>query len=134
MPNQQSPSPPSLDVFWNLGSAEALQLLSCDEKGLSGSSAEDRLKIYGPNTLKAASKSSAVLLFLGQFKSPITLLLIGAAILSMGLGDLTDATIILIIILISSCLGFWQERGAADAVQELLKMVQVRCRLLRDGT
>ena len=134
MPNQQSPSPPSLDVFWNLGSAEALQLLSCDEKGLSGSSAEDRLKIYGPNTLKGASKSSAVLLFLGQFKSPITLLLIGAAILSMGLGDLTDATIILIIILISSCLGFWQERGAADAVQELLKMVQVRCRLLRDGT
>jgi P-type Mg2+ transporter len=134
MPNQQSLSPPSLDVFWSLGSAEALKLLSCDEKGLSGSSAEDRLKIYGLNSLKGASKSSAVLLFLGQFKSPITLLLIGAAILSMGLGDLTDATIILIIILISSCLGFWQERGAAHAVQELLKMVQVRCRILRDGT
>ena len=80
MPNQQSFSPPSLDAFWNLGSAEALQLLSCDEKGLSGSSAEDRLKIYGLNTLKGASKSSAVLLFLGQFKSPVTLLLIGAAV------------------------------------------------------
>jgi len=51
----------------------------------------------------------------------------------MGLGDLTDAVIILIIILISSFLGFWQEKGAAYAVEELLKMVQIRCRLVRDG-
>jgi Mg2+-importing ATPase len=61
------------------------------------------------------------------------LLLIAAALLSMGLGDLTDAVIILIIILISSFLGFWQEKGAAYAVEELLKMVQIRCRLVRDG-
>ncbi len=68
-----------------------------------------------------------------QFKSPITLLLIGAALLSMGLGDLTDALIILVIILISSFLGFWQEKGAAHAVEELLKMVQIRCRIVRQG-
>jgi Mg2+-importing ATPase len=46
----------------------------------------------------------------------------------------TDAVIILIIILISSSLGFWQEKGAAHAVEDLLKMVQIRCRILRDGT
>jgi P-type Mg2+ transporter len=71
-------------------------------------------------------------LFLSQFKSPITILLIAAALLSMGLGDLTDAVIILVIILISSFLGFWQEKGAANAVEELLKLVQIRCRLVRD--
>jgi P-type Mg2+ transporter len=126
-----TPSP--LDHFWSLDSKEAFQLLSCSENGLSTSTAEDRLKTYGANTLKGTSHSSGILLFLAQFKSPITLLLIAAALLSMGLGDLTDAVIILIIILISSFLGFWQEKGAANAVEELLKMVQIRCRLLRGG-
>ena len=122
-----------LDNFWSLDSKEALRLLSCSDSGLPAAEAGDRLKTYGPNTLKGASHSSAVLLFLSQFKSPITLLLIAAALLSMGLGDLTDAVIILIIILISSGLGFWQEKGAAHAVEELLKMVQIRCRLVRGG-
>jgi Mg2+-importing ATPase len=129
---QPLPADP-LDHFWALDSKEALRILSCTDKGLSGEAASERLKAYGPNTLKGASHVSAALLFLSQFKSPITLLLIGAALLSMGLGDLTDATIILFIILISSCLGFWQEKGAAHAVEELLKMVQIRCRLLRGG-
>jgi Mg2+-importing ATPase len=129
--------PPSisspLDSFWSLDSKDVLQLLSCSDNGLSASTAEERLNTYGPNSLKGTSHSSAVLLFLSQFKSPITLLLIAAALLSIGLGDLTDALIILIIILISSFLGFWQEKGAAHAVEELLKMVQIRCRLVRDG-
>jgi Mg2+-importing ATPase len=51
----------------------------------------------------------------------------------MGLGDFTDASIILIIIFISSFLGFWQEKGAAHATEELLKMVQIRCRIIRNG-
>jgi Mg2+-importing ATPase len=134
MPNPQPLLPAALDTFWNLDAVSAIQALSGTEKGLSQSSAEERLKSYGPNTLKAASRSSVILLFLSQFKSPVTLLLIGAAGLSMGLGDLMDATIILVIILISSFLGFWQEKGAAHAVEELLKMVQIRCRILRDGT
>src|ERR1700722_5844540 len=123
-----------LDTFWSLDSNTALQLLLCSDTGLSTGAAQERLKTYGPNTLKGASHSSAIILFLSQFKSPITLLLIAAAILSMALGDLTDAVIILVIILISSFLGYWQERGAANAIEELLKMVQIRCRILRDGT
>src|SRR5450631_2624588 len=130
---QQPLSPTSLNTFWCLGSGDALQLLSCTDKGLSEPAAEERLKQYGPNTLKAGSRSTPILLFLTQFKSPLTLLLIAAACLSMSLGDITDAVIILVIILISSYLGFWQEKGAAHAVEELLKMVQIRCRILRDG-
>jgi Mg2+-importing ATPase len=129
---QQSISSPQ-NSFWSLDSKEALQMLSCSDSGLSAVAAQERLETYGSNTLKGVSHSSALLLFLSQFKSPITLLLIAAALLSMGLGDLTDAVIILIIILISSFLGFWQEKGAAHAVEELLKMVQIRCRLVREG-
>ena len=125
---------PSLDNYWNLNPETAFKLLSSSGKGLSATDADSRLQQYGSNTLKAKSNSSGFILFLSQFKSPITLLLIAAAILSMALGDLTDAVIIIVIILISSFLGFWQERGAANAVEELLKMVQIRCRILRDGT
>lgn len=73
-----------------------------------------------------------MLLFLSQFKSPVTILLIVAAILSASLGDSTNTIIILIIVLISGLLGFWQEKGAAHAVKELLKMVQLHCTVLRD--
>jgi Mg2+-importing ATPase len=122
-----------LENFWSLNKEEALKLLSATDKGLSDDTARDRIKQYGLNTFKARSKSSSVILFLSQFKSPVTLLLIAAALLSLGLGDFTDAIIILGIILVSSILGFWQEKGAANAVDELLKMVQIRCHIIRDG-
>ena len=119
--------------FWHLSTDEALKQLSCSKNGLTDKEAAARLKTYGPNTIKAASNASAILLFLSQFKSPITLLLIAAALLSAGLGDVPDTVIILTIVLISSFLGFWQEKGAADAVKELLKLVQLHCTVLRAG-
>jgi Mg2+-importing ATPase len=125
---------PTLENYWSLSPESAFKLLSSSRNGLSATDADSRLQEYGSNTLKAKSSSSGFILFLTQFKSPITILLIAAAILSMALGDFTDATIILVIILISSFLGFWQEKGAANAIEELLKMVQIRCRILRDGT
>ena len=123
----------SLDHFWSLSKEDAFKDLSCSENGLSEDEAGTRGKQYGLNTFSARSGSSSIILFLLQFKSPLTLLLIAAALLSMGLGDFTDAIIILVIIIASSFLGFWQEKGAANAVSELLKMVQIRCRILRDG-
>ena len=72
-------------------------------------------------------------LFVSQFKSPIILILIFAAGLSSFLHDPTDALIILGIIIISGLLGFWQEKGAADAVEKLLKTVQTKTKILRDN-
>jgi Mg2+-importing ATPase len=121
------------DHFWSLSPAEACQKLSCSEHGLSISEAESRLRQYGANTMNTGRQSTTLILFLSQFKSPITILLIAAVLLSMGLGEYTDAVIILVIVLISSCLGFWQEKGAAKAISELLKIVQIRCRMVRGG-
>jgi Mg2+-importing ATPase len=120
-------------AFWHLDQSAALAQLGCKVTGLSGQEAALRQKQYGPNTIKANSGSSGLILFLSQFKSPVTIMLIVAALLSAGLGDVADTVIILIIVLISSLLGFWQERGAANAVAELLKMVALHCAVLRDG-
>jgi Mg2+-importing ATPase len=119
--------------FWHLDKAEALKQLSASEQGLSNQDAINRIKEYGPNKIKADTNKSAFILFLAQFKSPVTLLLIIAAVLSASLGDVADTSIIFIIVLISGFLGFWQERGAANAVKELLKLVQLHCDVLRGG-
>lgn len=124
---------PAMQKFWHLSQQEALSMLSVDLKGLDTEQVADRTKQYGPNTIRDQRSTSGILLFLLQFKSPVTLLLIGAAILSAFLGDVADMIIILIIVIISSILGFWQERGAANAVRELLKMVQIRCTVVRAG-
>lgn len=119
--------------FWSLSVNDAYRKLNASPNGLNDSDVAQRLKQYGPNTLKNNANSSMFMLFLSQFKSPITILLIVAAILSAGLGDLSDTLIILCIILLSSLLGFWQEKGAANAVKELLKMVRLQCRVVRSG-
>jgi len=121
------------DSFWSWSQQEAFRRLSSENIGLKAADAANRLRRYGSNILERSAISSTFLLFLSQFKSPVTLMLVAAALLSAGLGDVPDTIIILVIVLISSFLGFWQERGAANAVAELLKMVQLHCTVLRDG-
>ena len=87
--------------------------------GLSSQEAK-RLSQGSANSPRKKHKSSALTLLVNQFKSPIILILIFAAILSIFLQDTLDAIIILTIILISGLLGFWQERGASNAVDKLL--------------
>lgn len=122
----------SLDFFWSSSVENAITNVNATANGLTTKVAQDRLKQYGFNTLKGGTKTSSLILFFLQFKSPITILLIGAAGLSFALNDATDAVIILIIVLISSILGWWQEKGAARAVDQLMKMVQIHSRTIRD--
>jgi Mg2+-importing ATPase len=121
------------ETFWTLSPGEALLEADSGLQGLSESAASQKLRQYGPNTLKGKSKTPDLMLFLLQFKSPVTLLLIFAALLSYALRDRTDSAIILLIVLVSGLLGWWQEKGASRAVEELMKMVQIKCRVVRDG-
>lgn len=121
-------------AFWSIPIEELLRQLNTTENGLTESEAKNRLKSYGPNTILARKESSTLSLLLAQFKSPIILLLIFAALLSFYLRDAVEATLILIIISISGLLGFWQERRAADAVEKLLAVVKVKATVIRDGS
>ncbi|MCL7987864.1 magnesium-translocating P-type ATPase [Sphingobacterium sp. lm-10] len=129
----KEPSHSQLSSYWARSVEELLTELNSAQGGISEEEAASRLAIYGPNSLSNKSETSAYLLFLQQFKSPITLILIAAAILSFLLQDRTDAIIILSIVLVSSCLGFWQEYGASNAVAKLLKLVQVTVKVVRGG-
>ncbi|MEW6553767.1 MAG: magnesium-translocating P-type ATPase [Actinomycetota bacterium] len=122
-----------LDAFWSRPAERMLEVLRASKSGLSAAEVEARKKTYGLNTLKTKKNTSALGLLLGQFKSPIVIILIFAAILSAFLGDLTDAIIILTIIVFSALLGFWQERGAVGAVEKLLAMVRTAVMVRRGG-
>ncbi|PZV18116.1 MAG: magnesium-translocating P-type ATPase [Leptolyngbya sp.] len=124
---------PQLATFWSLSTDQVLEQTHSEIAGLSRQDAKQRLSKSGANSLKRTRKSSAWILLLNQFKSPIILILIVAAVLSIFLQDALDAIIILAIVLISGLLGFWQERGASNAVEKLLALVQVKATVLRDG-
>ncbi|AKB51893.1 Mg(2+) transport ATPase, P-type [Methanosarcina barkeri str. Wiesmoor] len=119
--------------FWSVPVPEMLQRLQTTYEGLSSSESSERLKKYGANLLKPKKSSNTLKILLSQFKSPIILILLFAAGLSFFLGDVTDTVIIITIILISSLLGFWQEKGAADAFEKLLSAVEVKATVVRDG-
>ena len=108
MPFFSRPAPPAEDLpaFWALPAAEVLARLHTRETGLSETEAVTIRQAAGPNVLQPTAQTSDAGLFLRQFNSPISLLLIGAAVLSFFLRDVTDALIILGIILVSGALGF----------------------------
>ncbi len=113
--------------------AELLEALGTGEAGLSSDEAAARLSRQGPNRLANHAPAGALALLLRQFTSPIILILIGASILSFLLDSIADGLIILLIVLASGLLGFWQEHGAARAIDQLLKTVQLITLVLRDG-
>jgi P-type Mg2+ transporter len=120
-------------AFWNVPVQGLLSSLGTSLKGLPREVAEERLRQPGSQIKAAHVKTNQIKLFLSQFKSPVILLLLFAAALSFVLSDAADTIIILIIVLVSGVLGFWQERGAADAVQKLLATVEIKTKVLRDG-
>jgi len=118
--------------YWSCPEAQLLQDLNAGHTGLTSEEATRRSKAAGPDTLKT-SHGSSLLIFLHQFKSPVTLILFAASILSFFLGEHTDALIILAILFMGALLGFQQEKGAAHALEKLLRLVQVKVTVLRDG-
>jgi Mg2+-importing ATPase len=120
-------------AFWSYSYKELLDELNSSLQGLTDKEALERLYRYGSNLLKPKRKAHWLALLALQFKSPVILILIFAAGLSAFLRDVTDALIILGIVLVSGLLGFWQEKGAANAVGKLLAIVQIKSSILRDG-
>src|SRR5262245_34153553 len=100
------------DSFWSCPTGVLFEELQTSPEGLSSAEATQRFSRYGSNRIKAKRRTDSLTLFLAQFKSPIILILLFAAGLSLFLRDAPDAFIIISIVSVSGLLGFWQERGA----------------------
>jgi len=122
-----------LPAFWSISTEELLSRLQTRPEGLHADEARQRQAQYSATRLKPRQDIRPLYVLLAQFRSPIILILLFAATMSLFLADRTDALIILTIILVSAFLGFWQEHGAAKAVASLLALVRVKTEVWRDG-
>ncbi len=116
-----------------LNSAEILEDLHTAENGISESEAQQRLKATGFNELKEKKKVTLLNLFLNQFKSFLVLILVAAAVISYLIGNIIDAILISIIILLNAVLGFFQEFKAERTLESLKKLSAPQAEVIRDG-
>ena len=106
-------------TYWSIESRQLLSDLRGSTSGLSQSEAEARLKQYGANALEEKQQATTLALFLNQFRSPLVLILIFAAVVSGIVSEWVDASIVLAVVLGSTILGFTQEYTASAAVEKL---------------
>ena len=130
-------SPPLQSVsgsYWSRTPAQLLNELQATAQGLASTEAEARLRKYGRNILRDERDQAWWHLWLGQFRSPLVLILLFAAVISLVVQDWLDAVIILAIVFGSALLGFVQEHRASNAVRRLRARVAVQATVWRDGT
>ncbi|WP_440949334.1 magnesium-translocating P-type ATPase [Methanosphaerula subterraneus] len=106
--------------------------LNSSAQGLTTENAEAQRLQYGRNDISSKKKESVILQFLKQFTNPLVLILLFAALISIAVGEVTNAAIIISIILISVILDFFQRYRAENAAALLTKKIIARARVQRD--
>ncbi|MGV0960238.1 MAG: magnesium-translocating P-type ATPase [Limnohabitans sp.] len=120
-------------AYWHRPPAQIFEALASGPKGLSAQEADLRLKRAGHNGLNTQPRNSALGLLASQFKSPLVVILIVAAIISVVAGEWIDASVVLAIVLGSTLLGFAQEYIAGQAIDKLRSQVMIHSSVMRDG-
>jgi Ca2+-transporting ATPase len=125
---------PIEDIIWHSKNVdETFSILETTPKGLTKSEVDERLEKYGKNELIAEDQLSPILLFIGQFKSLLIIILVLAAIISYSIGEIVEAIAIIIIVILAGVLGFIQEYRAGKAIESLKKMAAPLAHVKRDG-
>ncbi len=103
------------------------------DAGLPSEVAAARLASHGRNELAEAPPRRPLLLFIDQFRNPLVLILVGAAVLAGLVGDLKDTVVIAVVLLLNATLGWAQEMKAQRSLTALKSMLVATARVRRDG-
>lgn len=108
--------------------------------GLSQEDAEERLETVGENAIQSGEEISPVQILISQFQDFLIYLLIGAALISIGVGFLpghspeyTDAALIFLILIANGIFGFVQDFKAEKSIKALKDLSTPDATVLRDG-
>jgi Ca2+-transporting ATPase len=101
--------------------------------GLTYHEAKKRQDIYGKNVLRHKKKRSWIVMLLSQFTDFMVLVLLGATALSMIMGEITEALTILVIVLLNSLLGFYQEIHTEKTMEALAQLAAPKSKVFRDN-
>jgi len=109
------------------------ELQTSSVHGLSKAEAKKRLEEHGPNALAQGKKKGWLWVFLGEFNDSLIYLLLGAAVISMILGEWVDSLIILAVVFLNAIIGTVQETKAEKALEALKKLSSPTTIVRRDG-
>lgn len=126
----------SKTLFYTQTKDEVLKELETSKEGLSTAEAKQRLTAYGRNELDEGEKRGLLAKFIDQFKDLMIIILLVAAALSViteGMEGLTDALIILAVVVLNAAFGVYQEGQAEAAIEALKNMSSPIARVRRDG-
>ena len=105
-------------------------------RGLSKEEVERRTSQYGLNELEGKKKVSLFVKFLLEFKDPLIIILLAAAVISLIIDyhEWVESLIILIVVTLNAFLGVFQESKAEKSLEALKKMSSPLCKVIRDGS
>ncbi len=110
-----------------------MDALLAEPAGLTSAEAAARLARSGPNEPAAARRYSALREFLSAFANPLVLILLGAASVSVYVGEAVDAGLIIVIVLIGVVMNFVQSHRSQKAAEHLRSQVTPTATVKRDG-
>ncbi|MFI9749723.1 cation-translocating P-type ATPase [Streptomyces collinus] len=131
-PSRKQPEP--MAHAYRRDAAEVADLLSVDPAaGLSTADAEQRQTTWGANELAEPARRPQWLRLLDQFRSWLIGILLVAAVVAGIIGEIKDALVITVVLLINATIGYLQERRAERSLEALRQMLVPTARVRRDG-
>ena len=112
---------------------EVLKKFEVTPDGLTERQAEDRLQKNGKNELAGEKRTTILQKFINQFKDLMIIILLIATVISLLIGEASDALIIFLVVVLNAAFGVFQESKAENAIDALQEMTTPYTRVRRDG-
>ena len=112
---------------------QVLDKLQASVNGLNSEEAKKRQAIYGLNEIKKEKEKSPIIIFAKQFSNPLILILFAATVVSIVIGEIFDALIIIVIAFLTIFVGFVQEFRSEKAIAALKGMASAKVHVMRNG-
>lgn len=117
----------------SISAAGVLEHFGVTSGGLSKRESAKRLAKTGPNKIARHRRPGALWAFFSQFADPMVLTLLIATAISVAMGELVDAGVILFIVTVNAAMGALQETKAERALEALEDYAPPRTTVIRGG-
>lgn len=119
--------------YHSLNTKAVLEALGSSSEGLTQRDARRRLEKYGVNEIERRKSITPLKIFVRQFTSFIVIILLAAIFVSLFVGEMLDAVVISVIVILNGVFGFVQEHRAERAIEALRQLTALKAKVLRGG-
>ena len=123
----------SASNWHHLAIDDVFSLCDATANGLSQAAAEERLRRFGPNSLKPQKKRSAIARLGSQFHNVLIYVLLAASMMTMLLQHWVDSGVIIAVVILNALIGFIQEGKAEKALDAIRDLLSHTAAVKRDG-